>query len=218
MAKTIEEKLNEGRAYRDIASVNIEIREDENEKIVEGYATTFDEPYELFRMDNYIVREQVSADAFVGCDFSDVIMQYNHEGRVFARTGNGTLALDTDEHGLHIRADLSGTELGRQVYDEIRGGYTDKMSFGFHVAEDEHEEREDPVTGNIDILRTIKKIDRLFDVSAVSIPANDATVISARAYSEGVIADAAREACERAEERKRRDRQKQRIRILTEVM
>jgi len=114
-----------------------------------------------------------------------VIMQYNHEGRVYARTRNKTLDITPDEHGLKVRADLSGTELGKQLFEEIKGGYTDKMSFGFTIEEekrDSHEE-DDVVT----ITRTITKIGKLYDVSAVSIPANDATEISARSFQEGFI-------------------------------
>lgn len=203
LIKNIEDKLNEGRQYRNIQVGNIELRsENDDEMIVEGYATTFNEPYELFTMDNYTVREQVDPHAFDECSMDDVIMQYNHEGRVFARTKNGTLQLDTDPHGLHIRADLSGTELGREVFSEIKGGYTNKMSFGFIVTEDKREDTEDKQSGHVDILRTITKIGRLFDVSAVSIPANDATAISARAYGEGVIAEVAEE-CRKREDRER---------------
>jgi HK97 family phage prohead protease len=134
----------------------------------------------------------VDPNAFTDADTRDVIMQYDHTGRVFARTRNGTLTLDSDEHGLKIRADLSGTEIGRQLYEEIRGGYTDKMSFGFTVAEDVTRESEGE-DGKREILRTITKIRKLYDVSAVSLPANDATEISARSLSEGVIAKAEEE-------------------------
>ena len=212
--KTIEEKLNEGRQYRNIAAGNIELRsENEDEKVVEGYATTFNEPYELWSDDNFTVREQIDPHAFDEAQTDDVIMQYNHEGRVFARTKNGTLSLNTDPHGLHIRADLSGTELGREVFNEIKGGYTDKMSFGFMVAEDKREETEDHETGHVDILRTVTKVSRLFDVSAVSIPANDATSISARAYGEGVIAEVAEE----IRKRKERENRMRQIKELCEV-
>lgn len=205
--KTIEDKLNEGRQYRMIAAGAIKSRQDgENEMTVEGYATTYNEPYELFSYGNFTVREQIDPHAFDEAEMDDVIMQYNHEGRVFARTKNGTLSLNSDGHGLHIRADLGGTELGREVFREISGGYTDKMSFGFMVAKDKREETEDHETGHIDILRTITRIGRLYDVSAVSIPANDATSISARAYGEGVIAEVAEEIRKR-EERSRRMRE-----------
>lgn len=210
--KTIQAKLDEGRQYRNVAS--FERRDSDDGKIVEGYATIFNEPYELYSWDGYTVMEQIDARAFDDCDMSDVIMQYNHEGRVFARTSNETLSLDVDGTGLHIRADLGGTELGRQLYEEIDGGYTDKMSFGFRVAEDKRETTEDHETGNITVLRTITKIEKLYDVSAVSIPANDATSISARSFCDGVIAEIKEERLAH----EKRERQKHKIKILTEVL
>ena len=208
--KTLEQKLSEGRQYRTV----VELRIDESdEKIVEGYATTFNQPYELFRDAEYTFLEEVDSSAFDETDMSDVIMQYDHEGRVFARTANGTLALNPDEHGLHIRADLSGTELGRQLYEEIKGGYTDKMSFGFTVAEDSREITEDHETGAVTVLRKIVRIGKLYDVSAVSLPANNATEISARSWSDGVIAELTEEH-RKAEER---ERKKQKIRIMLDM-
>lgn len=184
----IEKRIADGREYR-----NMELRaadDDGEEYLVEGYATTFDQPYLLWAEDGYRVFEQVDRDAFTGCDMSDVIMQYNHEGRVFARMSNGTLTCRPDDHGLLTRALLGGTEIGRQLYDEIKGGYTDQMSFGFVVAEDACEIVEDKETNEVTITRTIKRIKKLYDVSAVSIPANPATSIAARTYGEGVIAEA----------------------------
>ena len=209
MNKTIEEKLNEGRQYR-----NIEVRAlsaNDDEKIVEGYATTFNDPYTLYSFKDYEVREQVDAHAFDEADLGDVIMQYDHQGRVFARTSNETLRLSVDDHGLKIRADLGGTEIGRQLYEEIKGGYTSKMSFGFTVKADERliTEEDNKTT----VLRTIIKIGKLYDVSAVSLPANDATSISARSYGEGVIAELTEEH-RKAQERARRV---QKIKILSEI-
>lgn len=209
--KTLQMKLDEGRQYRDINVSAFEARADnDGEMIVEGYATTFDQPYELFSYDGYTVLEQIDRAAFDDCDMSDVIMQYNHEGRVFARTSNNTLEVRTDSKGLAIRANLAGTDLGRDVFEDIQGGYTDKMSMGFKVKEDKREVTEDRETGQITVLRTITKISKLYDVSAVSIPANDATSISARNYGEGVITEI-------MQELQKRERQKQKIRILTEV-
>lgn len=220
--KTIQKKLDEGRQYRSFDVSRFERRtEDNGEKVVEGYATTFNQPYELWRDtwdgNVYVFMEQVDARAFDDCDMTDVIMQYNHEGRVFARTGNNTLALDPDAHGLHIRADLGGTEIGRQLFEEIEGGYTDKMSFGFRVSKDKREETEErnEETGvrTVTVLRTILGISKLYDVSAVSLPANDATSISARNYCEGVIAEIKEEFLAR----EKRERQKRKIKILMEV-
>lgn len=195
MSKDILKKLEEGRQYRNMAS--FEKRADTDEKIVEGYATTFNDPYVLYQEDGYTVVEQVDRNAFNETDMSDVIMQYDHEGRVFARGSNGTLELDADNFGLHIRANLGGTEIGRQLYDEIAGGYTNKMSFGFRVAEDKREITEDRDKNEVTVLRTITKISKLYDVSAVSLPANDGTSISSRTLGEGIIAEAKAEIAER---------------------
>lgn len=179
----IQKKINNGREYRAFAS-DMAIA-DEEKMIVEGYAATFNQPYVLYDDGEYRVSEQISPRAFDATDTTDVIMQYDHEGRVFARNKNGTLELSVDEHGLKVRADLSGTDIGRQLYQEIKGGYTDKMSFGFTVESDEFvSEQKDGIYSE---LRTITAVKKLYDVSAVSIPANDATSISARKLSEGVI-------------------------------
>ena len=195
MSKDILKKLEEGRQYRNMAS--FEKRADTDEKIVEGYATTFNDPYVLYQEDGYTVVEQVDRNAFNETDMSDVIMQYDHEGRVFARGSNGTLELAADNFGLHIRANLGGTEIGRQLYDEIAGGYTNKMSFGFRVAEDKREITEDRDKNEVTVLRTITKISKLYDVSAVSLPANDGTSISSRTLGEGIIAEVRAEIAER---------------------
>ena len=182
------------REYRMINVAELEVREaDDGKKIVEGYATTFDQEYKLWGDDRYQVFESIGRNAFDNADMSDVIMQYDHEGRVFARLSNGTLELKTDEHGLHIRADLSGTEIGRQLYEEIRGGYTSKMSFGFSVKKVERKEDIDEVKATVTVHRKITEIKKLYDVSAVSLPANDATEISARNIGEGVIAEVKQE-------------------------
>ncbi len=214
--KTIEDRLNEGRQYRNIDVTAFERRtegeEGNSEKIVSGYATTFNDPYILWTEPGYVIREQIDRAAFDECDMGDVIMQYDHQGRVFARTSNNTLATEPDDKGLHIRAKLGGTEIGRQLYEEIDGGYTTKMSFGFKVEEDRRDkaEKED---GTIEILRTITKISKLYDVSAVSLPANDATSISARSYGEGVIAEIREEIAAQEE----RAKQIQKIKLLANL-
>ena len=185
--------MKNNREYRDmiltvVADQDGPDEEREEKKTVAGYASTFNEPYVLYEDEDLIYREQVDRSAFDETDMSDVIMQYNHEGRVFARITNNTLRVSPDDKGLFIEADLGGTELGRQLFDEIRGGYTDKMSFGFIVSADE-ELRSKDEDGRVDILRTITGISKLFDVSAVSIPANNGTSIgvSTRSRIDGVI-------------------------------
>ena len=177
------------REYRDMT---MEVRAAETEeapderKMVTGYASTFNEPYTLYENDDWRFNEVVDARAFDNTDMSDVIMQYDHEGRVFARMSNNTLTVTPDERGLLIEADLGGTELGRQLYEEIRGGYTNKMSFGFTVDGEDILDTKD-VDGKALTVRTITSVRKLYDVSAVSLPANDATSISVRSLTDGEI-------------------------------
>lgn len=183
--------LNLNREYRDMVLEVVvgDVEEDEapkeERKLVAGYATTFNDPYTLFEDGNTVIREQVNPGAFDNADMEDVIMQYNHEGRVFARVSNETLTVRPDEKGLFIEADLGGTDIGRELYQEIRGGYTDKMSFGFIVAADHWDQEE--ADGKTIATRTIEGIKKVFDVSAVSIPANPGTEISIRKLADGVI-------------------------------
>lgn len=203
----IDEKLAQGRQFR---SMTMGIADGEEYR-VEGYATVFNEPYLLYKYDDVEVWEQVSEKAFDNCDMSDVIMQYDHEGRVFARLSNNTLELNVDEKGLLINAYLGGTQLGRGLYEDIKGGYITKMSFGFTVNEDEIEEIKSE--DGVKITRTITQVGKLYDVSAVSIPANDATEISARNYCDGVIAELETERMKRAQEKRNRQIKKLRLEL-----
>ena len=178
------------REYRDftLAVVEIENSEAEERKMVNGYASVFNTPYTLYQDDEVVIQEQVDSKAFEEADLSDVILQYNHEGRVFARTSNGTLAVTPDEKGLAIEADLGGTDIGTQLYQEIKGGYTTQMSYGYIVRDANWTETK-MEDGRTLELRTITQVGKVYDVSAVSIPANDATNISVRNLSDGVIAE-----------------------------
>ena len=178
------------KANREYRNMTMEIREavegeEDQKKIVNGYASTFDDPYKLFGGDGWELWEVVDRTAFDETDMSDVIMQYDHKGRVFARTRNNTLSVEPDEKGLFISADLGGTEIGRELYEEIAGGYTDRMSFGFTVT-GESEDKEQNDAGIWIYTRHITKVGKLYDVSAVSIPANDGTTISADAVTRSI--------------------------------
>lgn len=171
---------------REYRSFQLNIAEGE-EKVVRGYATTFNNEYTLYEDEDYVIREVVDPSAFDDTDMNDVIMQYNHEGRVFARISNDTLKLSTDEEGLEIEADLGGTEIGRNLYEEIAGGYTNKMSMGFKVDRTADVWTREMTDGKTVEVRRINRILKLYDVSAVSIPANDATSISVRTLVDGEI-------------------------------
>jgi len=176
--------IRENREYRNFT--NFEVRKDEGEEfesyVVRGYASTFDE-YVLFKDENGTeYKEKIDPHAFDEADMTDVIFLYNHEGMVYARIKNDTLKCSIDEHGLYTEADLRSTEASREIYDSIKTGLIDQMSFAFTVKEDKYDQKTHT--------RTVLKIDKVYDVSAVSIPANpgtDITTKSARSYFDGVI-------------------------------
>lgn len=176
------------------------VKSEEKDYIVEGYATTFGDSYELYRDGNYIVMENVDRDAFKNTDMSDVIFQIDHEGRVYARTRNGSLGLEVDEHGLKTRTNLGLTESSRSVYEDIDAGLYDRMSFAFTVTKDSYTE-EDRGDGTIVLTRSILEVGKLYDVSAVSFPANPNTDISARS-KEAIDGEIKRFETERSHEQK----------------
>lgn len=140
---------------------NFEIREDGDELIIEGYAATFEETV-LFEHEGVEYKEIIDRNAFTTADMSDVIFNYNHGGKVIARTRNKTLDLRVDNGGLYINAKVGGTDEGRRIYEEVKGGYIDRMSFAFKVSEDSYDR--DTHT------RKIIGIKKVWDVSAVDIP------------------------------------------------
>jgi len=138
---------------------------------VEGYATTF-EPYVLFEMGGNKYYEKIAPGAFEDADMSDVIFQYDHNGKVLARRSNETLGLEIDSKGLFIDADLSKSAAAKEMYEEIKAGLVTKMSWAFTIAEESYNSETRTWT--------ILKVKKVYDVSAASIPANDDTEISAR--------------------------------------
>ena len=169
------------REYRELAQpLSVRKKEDSNEPsyMVEGYATTFDKPYVLFEdYDGTKYYEQIDRHALDNADMSDVIMQYDHSGRVFARNSNGTLQLDLDDTGFKVTADLSRTEHAKGLYEDIAAGMITKMSWAFVVTKDAYDQKTRT--------RTVLEVKKVYDVSAVSIPANDDTTIAARNYVNG---------------------------------
>lgn len=200
-------RIQEGQQYRSMELRAVKNGNENPEYRVSGYSTMFNQPFVLYRDkwggQEYEIREQVDSHAFDSADMSDVIFNLNHEGRVFARQSNGTLKLTIEEKGLHVDAYLGGTEEGRKIHEEIEGGYLTKMSYRFVVDDDKTEEFTEGEKRVI--LRTITKIRKLYDVSVVSIPADDHTSISARSFSDGLIEklQAERLEAEKKEEEKR---------------
>lgn len=166
----------EFRAFRSFELKELRSEEGERQDYVHGVPVVFNTPTCLFEYEGVKFYEQIDRHAFDNCDMSDVIFNYNHGGRVAARIRNNTLKLAINDVDMEMDAFLGGTQFGRDLLEDIRGGYIDKMSFAFVVAEDGEEYDQATHT------RTITRIKKLYDVSAVDIPAYDTTSISARDF------------------------------------
>lgn len=161
------------------ADISIRSKED-GEFYVEGYASTF-KPYVLFSEDGIDYSEVIDRHAFDNTDMSDVVFRIDHEGPVYARTSNGLIELSVDDNGLFSRTNLGMTEGAKEVWRNVEIGNYPKMSFAFTVDKDEYDK--DTHT------RTVLSVKKLFDISAVSFPANPDTSldVATRDYFHGVM-------------------------------
>ena len=172
--------ISKDRQYR-----AFEVRAEPDGMVVEGYAAVFDTSNVMFECDGIQYKEVIDRSAFGSTQMSDVVMNYNHGGKPVARTKNSTLNLTVDDYGLKVHADLSSSRESRELFEEIKAGLIDKMSFAFTVNEEAYNQETHT--------RRITGIKRLYDVAAVDIPAYDSTSITARSFFE---AEAERERAE----------------------
>lgn len=164
----------EYRAFDNFSLLPLKNDSGEAQYRVGGRAVVFDQPSLVGEYDGVSYYEIIDSRAFEGCDMTDVIFNYNHVGKVVARLRNKTLQINiVPGDGLYMEADLSGTAEGRNLHEEIQGGYIDRMSFSFARNYDYTYDVESHT-------QTITKIKKLYDVSAVDIPAYEETSISAR--------------------------------------
>lgn len=150
-----------------------------DELIVRGTPIVFDTPTVLYEIDGIEYKEVIARGALDGCDMSDFIFNRNHgenDGTVYARTRNNSLTYNITSSGLDIAATLDKEDdRHRNLHRDIQKRRVDKMSFSFIVRESSYD-RETHT-------RTITKIKKLFDVSAVDFPAyNETSIVAARDF------------------------------------
>lgn len=171
-------KPNE-RQYRSILGLK-DMAADDDALVLRGTPIVFDTPTPIFKdEDGTVYYEKIDRHALDGCDFSDFIFNRNHgmnEGTVYARSRNSSVTFEITENGLPVVISLDKADQRHVwLYGDIKAGRIDRMSFSFNW---DYGYTYDPVTHT----RTITRIDKLYDVSAVDFPAYDAaTIATARA-------------------------------------
>lgn len=161
----------EGRTWQPGAEVRA-AGEESNEWIVSGHAAVFDvlsEELGLF----YRFREKIDRGAFRKAldENQDTVYLFDHEGLPLARTSANTLELREDPRGLYSYARWARSSYSDPIATALERGDLGAMSFAFTVAEDEWTERNVEGQDDPEVIRTVKKVERLYDVSVVGTPA-----------------------------------------------
>jgi uncharacterized protein len=164
-------RLMEVRAYQSDDATHAKM-------VIEGKAITFEDPTVLFRYDGIEYIEIIARDALKEADISKAFLKYNHSDDIMAmaRTKNGTLQIETRDDGVYIKAELANTTAGRDLFELVKRGDIDKMSFAFTIKDETYD--------NETHTWTVNRIDTLYDVAAVTHPAYENTVLFARRYGD----------------------------------
>lgn len=151
--------------------------DDDNTKVITGYALKFGEPSK--DLGGFV--EVITAEALKEVDLSNVILLHGHDySKPLASVKAGTLKLEVDEIGLKFEATLTDTSYAKDVYENIKAGIVDSMSFGFEVGLDSFEEDEEGT-----VTRSIENMKALHEISIVTVPAYDSSnvQVSTRSYT-----------------------------------
>ena len=202
---------------KEIRAFTFEVRASEDEEhghILTGRPIVYDSRTNLGWYD-----ETIAKDALKETDLRDVRFLINHNtdmiplARSRNNNENSTMQMTVDDDGMAIRVDLDieGNAEAKSLYSAVERGDIDGMSFMFTVDADSWDELESEHPA-----RTIEKIGKVFEVSAVTFPAYEATSLQARGLSDAL--ESAKASLESVKnERALIERKKQKIRILSEV-
>jgi HK97 family phage prohead protease len=156
---------------------DVEARADGEGMRLSGYAAVFNDSSVPLPF-----KESIAPGAFrkTLSETPDVRLLINHEGLPLARTKNGTLKLEEDERGLRFDADLADTQEGRDIYELVKRGDVDQMSFAFRVIRQKwNDDRSRRVLTEVSLSDG--------DVSVVTYPAYPTTTVEAREHIKEAI-------------------------------
>ena len=201
--KETEKRCYSGQEFRTIEN-------EQNEKYIEGHAAVFEQKVDI--CDCFF--EVIDRNAFSEESLRDVALFVNHEcnqiplARSRQNDGKSTMTLSIDDIGLAIKAklDTENNPTARALYSSVARGDIAGMSFSFRVEDEEWQNLDSDMP-----TRRIKKISRVYEVSAVSYPAYEGTDISARAHS---TLENARKSLDKAKAQKSKDDKANEIEIL----
>lgn len=182
---------------KEIRAFNFEVRAEQNDEhghFLSGQPIVFDQRTDLGWHD-----EIIENGALNDTDLRDVRFLINHNtdmiplARSRNNNENSTMQMSVNDNGMNIRVDLDteNNAESKALYSAVERGDISGMSFMFTVDSDSWDDLEsDHPT------RRIRSIGKVFEVSAVTFPAYEATSITARGLSEAL--EGAKESLESA--------------------
>lgn len=185
--------------FRAAPVIGVTNEPNDGESLITGHAAVFESPTNICDW----FTEIINRNAFDGCDFTDVLFFINHMqnkiplARSRKNNGNSTMQLSVDNTGLLTQAtvDTANNNESKALVSAVSRGDISGMSFCFRVSEDDWKDLDTDMP-----TRTIIKIAKVYEVSAVNQPAYEDTDISAR---DRLALDNARAALDNAVKSKR---------------
>ena len=160
---------------RTVAYSNLEVRAENDGKTLIGYAAVWDSPSEFMGFTEFVKRGAFTKTLNDG---ADVRLLIDHDGVPLARTKSGTMALEEDERGLRVEAELDPMNPdAARIMSAMKRGDLSQMSFAFRTIKDSW--------NNDRTVRELREV-QLFDVSVVTFPAYEQTVAELRRHQETV--------------------------------
>lgn len=164
------EEFNRSKSIQNVEELEIRSLQvdDSDEKIIEGYAIKFNERSKKLGTFYEIIDSRALDDV----DLSDVKCLLDHDySKVLGRTKSETLELSIDEKGLKFRCVLPKTSYAEDLYELVNRSDVNECSFGFTVNEQDKTAQTIKRMSDGFYLRTVNKINKLFEISIVSLPA-----------------------------------------------
>lgn len=143
---------------------------EDQKMVIEGRAIVFNTPTRLYSVDGVDYFEKIDRRALDNCEIKDCCLKYNHVNAapILARMRGGSMTIEVRDDGVYFRAELFNTSFSRDCFELIRQGAL-QCSFAFIIAPEGAEY--DRATHT----RTVLAIERLLDISVVTLPAYEDT-------------------------------------------
>lgn len=151
----------------------IEQREGKESRTISGYAAVFNKDSEDFG--GWV--ERIDARAFDDVLKDDAVALFNHDPNMILARNNVNMTLSIDKIGLKYSFEAPNTSVGNDLLENIRLGNIRQSSFAFTTSSHVWDESKDK---NVPSVRTITKVERLYDVSPVTYPAYPDTTVASR--------------------------------------